>query len=196
VRERKPVHSVVGREHGTPPRKLERSTSTKGFPVSLSSLRVPTVVVGLCTLAAVVAVAPAFSTTAAPSVPRVVTYQEPSPKVAQDDIPPKASSKLSLGDRLAISGLLEDAAHHRLGTFGGTCTVVGHGRSFETTPLLCQAAYRTARGELDAIGMMTLSKTSLNIVGGSGAYAGVHGHVASGKVAKGFEDADKLTIEG
>jgi DNA-binding NarL/FixJ family response regulator len=179
-----------------PAEKLERPTSTKGFPVSLSSLGAPAVVAGLCTLAAVVAVAPAFSQTAAPSAPRVVTYQEPSPKVAQDDIPPKASSKLSLGDRLAISGLLEDAAHHHLGTFGGTCTVVGRGASFETTPLLCQAAYRTAHGELDAIGMMTLSKTNLNIVGGSGAYAGVHGHVTSGKVAKGFQDADKLTIEG
>jgi hypothetical protein len=73
--------------------------------------------------------------------------------------------------------------------------VVGSGASFETTPLRCQAAYRTAHGELDAIGMMTLSKTSLTIVGGSGAYAGAHGHVTAGKVPKGFEDADRLTIE-
>jgi hypothetical protein len=163
--------------------------------VRLSPLRTAAVVGGLCAVAAVVSVAPAFSTAAAPSAPRVVTYQEPRPKVAEDDLAPKSRSKLSLGDRLAISGLLEDAAHHHLGTFGGTCTVVGHGASFETTPLLCEAAYRTAQGELEAVGMMTLSKTNLVIVGGSGSYAGAHGHVTSGVVAKGFEDADELTIE-
>jgi len=143
------------------------------------------------TSAAVALAASAHSATAK----QVMTLQEPRPRVAEDDLPPRSSSKLSLGDRLAIGGSLQDARHRHLGSFGGTCTVVGTGRSFETTPLACQAIYQLAGGQIVAIGMMTLSKTSLVIVGGSGAYAKVHGLVSPGRPAKGFSDADKLTID-
>lgn len=150
---------------------------------------------GIATIAAAATVAPALGTSSKTSPRQVITFQEPTPKTAIDDIPPHSKSTLSLGDRLVIGGRLESAAHKRVGTFGGTCTVVGSGRSFVTTPLLCQAVYRTPNGQIEALGMMTLSRTNLIVLGGSGAYAGVHGTVAPGKAAKGFEDADMLTLE-
>lgn len=150
---------------------------------------------GLAAATAIVA-APALSGAAPAPPPQTVTFQEPRPTVAFDDIAPhsKNESTLSLGDRLVISGALETTGHHRLGRFGGTCTAIGAGKSFVTTPLLCQAVYRVAGGQIEATGMMTLSKTNLVIIGGSGIYAGVHGTVTPGRKAAGFDDADKLTF--
>lgn len=146
-------------------------------------------------LAAAVTAAAIVGTARSATGKQVMTLQEPSPRVAEDDLPPRSSSKLSLGDRLAVGGSLQDPSHRQLGTFGGTCTVVGAGSSFETTPLSCQAIYKLRDGQIVAMGMMTLSRTSLVIVGGSGAYAHVHGTVSPGRPAKGFSDADKLTME-
>jgi hypothetical protein len=161
----------------------------------------PRISVGLLTATAASAalatgaLSPALSGARATSAKQTVTFQEPNPRVAEDDIPPKSKSTLSLGDRLAIGGPLENANHQRLGTFGGSCTVVGSGKSFFTTPLLCYAVYAVAGGQIETMGMMTLAKTNLVIIGGSGSYAGVHGLVTPGRHAKGFSDADKLTIE-
>jgi hypothetical protein len=159
-----------------------------------SSTGVLAVAAGVATIATV-AVAPALTSARSMPAKRTVTFQEPRPRIAEDDIPPRSKSKLSLGDRLAIAGPLETASHRRLGTIGGTCTVVGAGGSFGTTPLLCEAVYQVAGGQIDTMGVMTLSRTHLAIVGGTGAYAGVHGFVTPGRMAKGFSDADKLTIE-
>ncbi len=144
---------------------------------------------------ATAAVAPVVSSARPVPAKQTITFQEPMPQLAEDDIPPLSKSTLSLGDRVAIGGALENAHHKRLGTFGGSCTVVGTGSSFFTTPLVCQAVYRTTRGQIETQGMMTLSKTNLVILGGSGAYEGVHGLVSPGRTAKGFFGADKLTIE-
>ncbi len=126
---------------------------------------------------------------------QVVTFQETTPQFGVDDLDPKSpdGSTLSLGDRLTIAGDLDTAGHKRLGAFGGTCTALGAG-DIATTPVVCHAVYSLAHGQIATMGIMTLSKTDLVIVGGSGAYDGVHGTVTPGKKAKGFEDADKLTI--
>ena len=137
-----------------------------------------------------------LATAGAAPAPQTITFQEPRPQLAEDDLPPRSKEKLSLGDRLAIGGALESAGHKHLGTFGGTCTVVGTGTSFTTTPLVCEAVYRVAGGQIVAIGAMMLSRTNLVVVGGSGDYAGAHGTVTPGKVAKGFDDADKVAIAG
>ena len=149
---------------------------------------------GLATVATAAAV-PVLSSASPTPTTQTITFQEPRPQLAEDDLPPKSKSKLSLGDRLAIGGVLENATRARVGTFGGSCTVIGTGTSVVTTPLQCEAIYRLADGQIEAMGMMTLSKTDLVIVGGAGAYDGVHGTVGPGKIEKGFEDADALTIE-
>ena len=140
-------------------------------------------------------VAPVLSSARSIPAKRTITFQEPTPRLVEDDIPPKSKTTVSLGDRLAIGGLLETPSHQRLGTFGGSCIVVGAGSSLVTTPLVCQAVYRIAAGQIEAMGMMTLSKTNLAIVGGTGAYEGAIGFVSPGRVAKGFSDADELTID-
>jgi hypothetical protein len=157
-----------------------------------SSTRVLAVAAGVATIATA-AVVPALTSARSTPAKRTVTFQEPRPQIA--GFPSRSKSTLSLGHHLAIGGPLETASHQRLGTIGATCTVVGTGGSLGTTPLLCEAVYQVAGGQIETMGVMTLSRTHLAIVGGTGAYAGVHGFVTPGRMANGFSDADKLTIE-
>ena len=131
-----------------------------------------------------------------PAGRQTITFQETTPKIAIDDLAPTSRSNLSLGDRLVIGGPLFDAARKRVGRFGSTCTVVATGSSFPTTPLLCTGAYDTADGQILVSGITTLAKLRLAITGGTGSYAGATGNVTSEvKPAKGFDDADVLTID-
>lgn len=149
--------------------------------------------------AAMVAVAgatalPASAATAATR--HVITFQEPAPRVAALDLPPKSKANaetVSLGDILTVTSPLETAAHKRIGLFGGQCTALGDG-ALTKTPLLCRAVYRLGGGQIVTEGVMTLGATNLAIVGGSGRYAEARGLVTPGKPAKGFQEADKLTI--
>jgi hypothetical protein len=161
----------------------------------ISSLRIAAATVAAGAAAIAVLAAGGLATAGAVTQPQILTFQEPRPSLVEDDIPPRSKKKLSLGDRLAISGALESADHQRLGTFGGVCTVIGAGRSFVSTPLLCHAVYRLPTGQIEAMGSMTLSRTNLAVIGGTGAFAGAHGTVTPGKVEKGFDDADQVTID-
>jgi hypothetical protein len=149
---------------------------------------------GTAVLAAIGAAAalPASAATAGPAT-KVLTLQEPQAQVALLDVPPKSKSKVSLGDELTITSGVYGAAHHRLGVFGGQCTALGTG-ALTRTLFLCHAVYRLGGGQIVTAGVMTVGATDLVIVGGSGAYEGVHGTVTPGKPAKGFFEADKLTI--
>jgi hypothetical protein len=170
------------------PQPKETVTMTRTFAALLAAA-------GATTALATAGATPVLSSARPTPATRTITFQEPMPRVAVEHISPKSSSQLSLGDRLAIGGPLENAHHQHLGTFGGTCTAVGAGASFDTTPLLCQAIYKVAGGQIATMGMMTLAKTNLVIIGGSGAYTGAHGIVTPGRPAQGFSDADKLTID-
>jgi len=157
-----------------------------------STTRVLTMAAGIAAVATI-AVTPLVSSARPAPTKQVVTFQEPNPQVAVDDTAPQ--SKIDLGDRLSITGPLENARHQPLGRFAGSCTVIGTGSSLVTTPMLCEGIYKVAGGQIATMGMMTLTKTNLVIIGGSGAYSGVHGRVTPGQPAQGFTDADKLTIE-
>jgi hypothetical protein len=161
---------------------------------SLRILAATTVAAGAAATAALAA--GGLTTAGAAATPQTLTFQEPRPSLAENDIPPRSKEKLSLGDSLAISGALESADRRRLGTFGGTCTAIGAGRSFVTTPLLCHAVYTLPAGQIEAVGEMTLSRTNLAVIGGTGAFAGADGTVTPGRVVKGFDDADQITIDG
>jgi hypothetical protein len=126
-----------------------------------------------------------------------ITFQEPNGIIEVNDIPPlsKNGSKLSVGDRITTSFGLYNDNHDRQGLGAGTCTAVAPGKTFITTPVLCDAVYHTTQGDIIATGIVTLGKTDLTITGGSGAYAGVHGFIVAGVTEKGYFDADKLTIE-
>jgi hypothetical protein len=148
-------------------------------------------------LAAAIAM-PALTTAQAPS-PTSITFQENRPQIAMDDLAPKSKSGnlVSLGDRIVTWGGLFDTSRKQLGTIGTSCTAAGPTKPILSATLLCTVSYQVADGQIVASGFFKLNGTGvLPIVGGSGAYAGARGTVTSGKPAKGFEDADVITLAG
>jgi hypothetical protein len=142
---------------------------------------------------------PVISSAQAPPVPNTITFQETTPKVTIDDLAPKSKSgsMASQGDRLVTYGGLYDTARKRLGTISGDCVAVGATAPIFKVALQCVVTYNLPAGQIVAGGRFALNDSgTLPIVGGSGLYAGVRGTVKSNvKPAKGFDDADVLTLE-
>ena len=164
--------------------------------------RRPLKLIAAAAAAAAVAVTALAVTDVAPAdtsgLKRTITFQETQPRVALDDIPPRAKSPgatVSLGDRLIITGPIFTTTHKRLGTISGDCSATGSG-PLPKVALLCTVAYQTHSGQIVANGMLKLGTSSvLPIVGGTGAYAPGRGTVTTDvKPAKGFSEADRITL--
>jgi hypothetical protein len=158
----------------------------------------PARTLGLTAIALAAAVAvPVLTNAQTPPATTSITFQETAPHVAIDDIAPKSKARetVGLGDRLITTGPIFDAAHKRLGSIYTDCTNVGATKPVFKATLQCTVTYQTATGQIVAAGLFKLDGTGqLPIVGGSGTYTGAHGTVTSGKPAKGFDDADIITL--
>jgi hypothetical protein len=155
----------------------------------------PAVAVALAALG-VGAAAPAIIQAKSPATKRIV-FQETRPQITVEDVEPKSDSGdiLSQGDRIVTSGPLYTKSHRQLGTIGTDCTGIGASKPLFQAQLLCTVTYRVAGGQIVASGFYKLDGSQkMPIVGGSGKYSGARGTLAAGKPAKGFDDADVLTL--
>jgi hypothetical protein len=160
-----------------------------------SSMQISVVAATAAALAAAIAV-PVLTQAQTTPAPTAITFQESPPKVAILHATKAGhGDTVAHGDRLVTSGGLYDAAHHRLGTIGTDCTVEGATKPVFKAALLCTVSYDTAQGQIVAAGKYVLDGSAkLPIVGGSGSYTGARGTVSPGTVAKGFDDADLITL--
>lgn len=103
---------------------------------------------------------------------------------------------LATGDRVLTRQGMFAKSGRSLGTLYTDCTNVGPTAAVFTATLQCAATYRFAKGQLSAMGVLTLGTGagSLTILGGTGLCLGARGSITSGRPVKGYDTVDLLHL--
>ena len=113
--------------------------------------------------------------------------------------PSTRGERLGQGDRVLTRQALFAEDGSAVGTLFTDCANVGRAAEVFKATLQCVSTYRFKDGEVVSAGVVVLSSGGtirFPIVGGSGAYRGAHGEVASGKPPKGYQGSDVLHLDG
>jgi hypothetical protein len=102
-------------------------------------------------------------------------------------------TRLSIGDQLAFSTPLQNAAHRPMGRVAATCTVTKAG-SFRTVLQVCIGAMRLRGGELMLAATIVgeAKRQAIAVIGGTGAYVGARGEIISTETRTGATDVVTL----
>ena len=102
----------------------------------------------------------------------------------------KGAEEVSVGDEVAFNGDLMDEQKKKTGTYDGHCVLTQTGGKLDNSKGTCTGTFVLSDGTLtvSTYADFAAEQTTLAIVGGTGAYEG-----ASGSIASSFTEASDLT---
>jgi hypothetical protein len=149
--------------------------------------------------AATVVVALLSSASAQAPASRILTFHEldkGSTFVHVRNTAPKSQQSNVLGDLIAFTNPMTDAAGTRIGRLHAECVTTVGSRDFRKSTLTCTAILHLRDGDLTGQFVDDVGATSSTgaITGGTGAYAGARGVVVSRQTDVGSDDT--ITLAG
>jgi Allene oxide cyclase barrel like domain len=153
------------------------------------------------------ALAVAGAVAAAAAVPALTPAQTTGPRdvtllmkvLGGTEVKHGKGSSLAPGDGVVIRLAVFDTGGARIGSAYTDCTNVGRRASGENAVLQCTQTYRLRDGQIVTSGVVrftALDDIQIAIVGGSGAYRGASGHLATGAPVEGYDSVDVLHLDG
>jgi dirigent-like protein len=168
-------------------------------PHARTRRRVAALLTATTAAAATAAVAVRSGASAQAPASRILTLHEldkGSTFVHVRNTPPKSKQSNPLGDLIAFTNPVTDAAGARVGRLHAQCVTTVGSRDFRTSTLTCTAILHLRDGDLTGqfVDDVGAESSTGAITGGTGAYAGARGVVVSKHTDVGSDDT--ITLAG